>query len=265
MYDEYINVLYCIDTDTNQLCEVYSESTCLPGAYIASIDSYIVTRQSIRTDDNYLITYLELLNPETGEIEKSSEPFYLNDNTNVGVYMINMCADDNLIYALVDERLEDGTNSPIIYVYNDDLEVTDEINMDSVSEYILSSRVGDMCVWGNCIYMGNYYLEAFVGVIEDGSIKCLLQGESLEAAIQYDTDCDPLFFVRGSNVFYDFDSSSNSLKEIELELDGDYKISNVMIESDNVLVDLTYYATDYDDAKPDRIYRVSRDSLEKVS
>lgn len=262
--NEYDNVIYCINLTNNDLHEVYSESYCLPGAIIGSIGDYLVSRQSHRSEDNQLSTYIELLNLKTSEIEKKTTVYVLDDNTNVGTYMINMCTDGKNIYALVDQRFQDGTNRALIHKYNEQLELVSEIEIDAVAEYILSARVGKMAVFQDCIYMENYSGDAVIGRIKDDKVENLISDKGINFAIQYEYENVPLFFMRGSNVIYKYNEEQKKVETIKLDLKDGYLLKNIMIKNDDVLVILFKYSSSPNDVPKDRLIWLKKDSISSI-
>lgn len=261
--NEYKNIIYKIDLTTNVLNEVYSESYCLPGAIISSVGEYLVSRQSHRSEDNQLSTYIELYNIRTGVVEKRSEVFVLDDNTNVGTYMINMCADNENIYAIVDKRYQDGTNDAKIHKYNTDMELIDTINLGDISNYILTSRIATMHVFDDCVYLKNYSGDAVVGIVKDNTISEIAKGKGLEIAIQHD-DHTPVFYLKGNTSVFFYNSEKKNLDSVELETENDYLIKSIMACDEKLLVTLFAYASSPDEVFNDRIYWVDKNNVQSI-
>lgn len=259
----YTNHIYYIDLSENKLYEEYSESNCLPGAIISSSSSLLISRQSARSVDNMLSTYLEIYDPESHKIVEVSEPFVLNDTTNVGAYMMNACSDSQFIYALVDYRFEGGNNNASIMVYDHNFEVITEINIDSIEEYILSSRVAEMSIAGNYLYMKNYSGDAVVALIEDSSVIPVIQKNGLQKAIQYHSE-HPVFYSHGGSDVFLYDESSGEFLKKELNLKDNYLIKHIMINDNSALVTLFAYASSPDDIVPDKLIHTDISSIHQI-
>lgn len=259
----YTNHIYCIDLSENKLYEEYSESVCLPGAIISSSSSLLISRQSTRSVDNMLSTYLEIYDPESHKIVEVSKSFVLNDTTNIGAYMMNACSDNQYIYALVDNRYEDGNSHASIIVYNQNFDVITEINVDSIEEYILSSRVAEMSITGNYLYMKNYSGDAVVALIEDSYVTPIIQKNGLQKAIQYHSEY-PIFYSLGGSDVYLYDESSGKFLKKELNLKDNYLIKHIMINENSALVTLFAYASSPDDIVPDKIIHTDISSIHQI-
>lgn len=245
------NNLYCIDLVSNALSVIRTESKCLPGAIIASLGDSIVSRQSERSPENHLSTYIELLDTQTGMVKKTSPIFVLDDNTNIGSYMMNMCVDGDYIYALIDERHEDGSNSAYLYKYNEDFDVIQKIGLDAIAEYILSARVGEMSVCGDCLYLKNYSRDAVVAVIEEDEVRLLLQENGIQKAKQYESGSELVFFTHGGNTLYFYNPIKHELTKQELVLDNDYLLKNIMEKDGTMLIATFAYASSPTDTPED--------------
>ncbi len=261
--NSFVNRIYCIDIDKNLLREIYFESECLPGAIISSIDNYLISRQSQRSEDNFLYTYIEIYDTSINQIVKTSEVFTLNDNTNVGTYMMNMCCDGNYIYALLDERYEDGSNSPFIVKYDTNFEIQEVINIDSIAEYILTARVGEMYIDDTFLFMRNYSADACVSRIENGNVIPIIQENGLRKSLQYTTGQRPIFYVFGSTRIYLFDESKGSYVSHELNLQNDYIIQSIMVNDHTALVALFVYPSAPDDDLDERLILVDVPDITK--
>lgn len=259
----YTNHIYCIDLSKNKLYEEYSESICLPGAIISSSSTLLISRQSRRSADNMLSTYLEIYDPESHKIVEVSESFVLNDTTNIGAYMMNACSDNQYIYALVDNRYEGGNSHASIIVYNQNFDVIKEIKVDSIEEYILSSRVAEMSITGNYLYMKNYSGNAVVALIEDSYVTPIIQKNGLQKAIQYHSE-HPIFYSHGESDVYLYDESSGEFLKKELNLIDNYLIKHIMINENSALVTLFAYASSPDDIVPDKIIYTDISSIHQI-
>ena len=245
------NNLYCIDLVSNALSVICTESKCLPGAIIASLGDSIVSRQSERSPENHLSTYIEILDPKTGVVKKTSTIFVLDDNTNIGSYMMNMCVDGGYIYALIDERHEDGSNSAYLYKYNEDFDLIQKIGLDTLADYILSARVGEMSVCRDCLYLKNYSRDAVIAVIEEDEVRLLLQENGVQKAKQYESSSELVFFTHGGNTLYFYNHIKHELTKQELVLDNDYLLKNIMEKDGTMLIATFAYASSPTDTPED--------------
>lgn len=252
------NNLYCIDIEANTLSMLNTESKCLPGAIIASLDNYLVHRQSERSQDNQLSTYIELLDTTTGLIDRRSPVFVLDDNTNIGSYMMNVCTDGEYIYALIDERFADNTNAAYLYKYDNNLEIIQKISLDAVAEYILTARVGEMAVCGDCLYLKNYSRDAVIAVITDDRVIPLLQENNIQNAKQNSTEHETLFFSYGGNTIYFYSADKQKLTYQTLELEDDYLLKSIMEREGTLLITTFAYASSPTDIPEDRLLLVRR-------
>src|SRR5699024_524182 len=153
----------------------------------------------------------------------TSEIFSLNDNTNIGIYMMNICTDGTYIYALLDERHEDGTNSPSIVKYDINLQIHEVINIDAISDYILSARVGEMATDGTYLYMKNYSGDSCVSIINNSIASPIIQENGLQISLQYTADQYPLFYRYGGTQLYLYDNNGGYASHT-LDLRDDYLI-----------------------------------------
>ena len=261
--DSFENHIYSIDLKENLLASIYSESKCLPGAIISSAESYIISRQSQRSEDNYLYTYLEIYDTQSQQVINTSEIFSLNDNTNIGIYMMNICTDGTYIYALLDERHEDGTNSPSIVKYDINLQIHEVINIDAISDYILAARVGEMATDGTYLYMKNYSGDSCVSIINNSIASPIIQENGLQISLQYTADQYPLFYRYGGTQLYLYDNNGGYASHT-LDLRDDYLIKHIMVNNDTALVTLFTYASSPDDVVEDKFILVDISEISEI-
>lgn len=260
--NKYENILYAIDIDKNTMEKISAESEYLPGAIIHSSGDIIVTRQSKRSDNNILTTFIELFDVNSGKVLKKSDEHILDDNTNIGSYIMNTCTYNNYIYALIDERFEDGTNEPDIYVFDNDFNLVRTINMGSVSDKIMAARVGTMEIYKDFVFMSNYSDFSFIGTIENDTIKPLIEEQFIDIALQYSEEYPPIFFVRGTNRVIMLDCENKKLEQIELKLPEEYMIQFMMSTEENAFITLFAYSETPDDDKHNLLYFLKRDALD---
>lgn len=254
----FVNHIYCIDLKENRLYEEYAESECLPGAFMVAASTRLISRQSIRTENNIVSTWLEAYDLETHQVVKTGEAFLQDTNTNVGTHVMNLCSDGQYIYALVVDMNGDDWRGKI-WVYDQDLELVDKINMDQVAD-ILSNSVAKMSISRGYIYMGNTMPDGVVARVEDGVLVPVIQRHRLRDSVQFRGEY-PVFFIFDSldeepMDVYLYDEDSEEFHAHRMNLKDGYHISVVMRNEDKAFVYSFAYAGDYGEAPPDRMYLV---------
>lgn len=255
------NKIFCVDLDENLLSEIYTESVCLPGAIISSIENYLISRQSVRSEENNLYTYIEVYDTVQDDVTVCSEVYTLNDNSNIGTYMMNLCTDGEYIYALLDERYENGTHMAYLAKYDINLEIQETINLDTVPEDIFSSRIGEVFVDESVLFLKNYSGDACVLMIEENGVVPIIHESGLRRSLQY-TSKHPVFYIFGGTSVYIFSEQEESYVQYKLNLQDDYLIKHIMINGDMALVTLFAYSDSPDDTAEDKLYLVE---IEEIS
>lgn len=263
LYNEFENIIYSVNIDNNVLSVEYKETHCLPGAIICEGKNSIVTRQSTRSSDNILTTFIEIydIKEDTVSPIAKSKDFILDDTSNIGSYLMNCCTYNGKIYALIDERYENGTTYPCIQVYDSSLNLLQIIAMNEVQEQIMSARVGNMEVYEDIIYMRNYFDESFIGVISENSIVPLIQEQSIGISKRNSESEPPIFFVRGTNKVMELDLDNKKLNQFETILPNSYIIKYLMSSGEDVLVTVFAHSETPTDRKDDKLYLLKRNDL----
>ena len=263
--NQYENILYYIDTDSNTLGIANTESKYLPGAIIDSIGGFIVSRQSQRSQENLLSTFIELYDTKTGHIQNGSEVFVLDDNRNVGKYIMNMCTDEKYIYALVDERFENGSNNTFVYQYDiKNFDLINKLTFSNVPSDFFMWKSGNMYVYRDCLYVSNYANESVVCTIHDDMCEKIAHGYGVQIAILSKKTESPIFYQKGGNTIYVYEEDKNMLLLGELDLLDDYTVNQIMKCGDQVLIALFKYPSTAHEEDLWRIYVVDERAMNTI-
>lgn len=257
--NELSNVVYSIDVKSNSLSMISEDKEYLPGAFIKQYDDIILTRQTLRKDNNDMITFVERNNPKTNKTISKSKNYYLEAN-NTGEYILNYSVFKDKIYLAINNKTAQNKKNPIIEVLDTNFTHLYNINMTAVKDYIMESALGKMQIWNDFIFMRNFSGNSLIGKIEDGNIKSLFQENDLDMSFDLSNQLSPVFYVRGTNKLIFPDETKGTIKTIKLDL-SDYKgytIKFVMSNDNNILITLYYDSTEPNDKKEDLIFCIPR-------
>ena len=178
---------------------------------------------------------VELVDPTTQEI-RTVYSENMNNKTLEGSIILMACGSDNSdCLVTLNDSGQGLDQSPItkLIIYDEDYKINEVFSIDSVHDYIMSSRVNQLRVENDYVFMSNYSNRSILGRIENGEIIPILQQQELEIAGKSDY---LVLFTRGTNLILLLDLDTGVVNQISIPLDDDYSIKCVLSDNNKVLV-----------------------------
>ncbi|MDR3149981.1 MAG: hypothetical protein LBT88_08250 [Oscillospiraceae bacterium] len=231
------NNLYGIDLATNQLEVYYTDNEVIPIMEIFAYNNKLLFLKTKRNGDD-AHSYFEIFDPKDGSIKKVNEHI-VNHPLDTGSVIMTCFINGDTVYAWVDEYEEDGTRISTIRAYDKSFRCIQTISLGEVSDYIKESRVDQIAVFGDYIYLHNLSGYNVVGKIENDTIKAVLKKRDLmlrpneKSGKMQDIQ---MFYVRQTNSYYILDIENDEITEKSLEPFEDYITRGAQINADTVLI-----------------------------
>lgn len=250
------NSLYEIDLINNSLSEVLTDNLCSFELYTFAYNNCVAIAKYYYEGD-YIKSCVDLYNPKDNTVR--TVLLHKIDNTNLdGSIILRACSNDKEIFVLKDI----GSGSGQVYdtnisVYN--VEQNFDTNVKTISlgdiyEYIMKSRIYQMNVYGEYIFLSNYSNDSVFGKIEGGKIVPIKQLRHLEIASM---SPNILLYLRYTNQLFLFDTSTSELKTASIQADNQYIIIYALAHENNILVVLA----SKDDPTEEIVYLTSLEDL----
>jgi len=182
-YDEVIsdstNDLVCLDLSTNE-CKIFRHYD----GSIAGVSTYefcgdIVTLKNSVSADS-ITTYIDKYDISDG-VWKSFLVNSMDIDTYVGSAIFALCSDGSLLYVLYDERTQSGSVDTCLKIYDGEFTEIESIMVSKeIHDYVLTSQISDMQIFGDYLYIYNASNYGFLGQIVDGNLVEVLSERNLE-------------------------------------------------------------------------------------
>ena len=180
-----------------------------------------------------------------------------NSVSKKGNAVFGMCADDNRIYILYDERNEPEDLETYLRVYDLTLNEVDSIRIEqNLHDYVMSGFISDMQVFGDYIYILNASNNGVLLKLEQGNLVEVYRGKNFECA-RNPLLAEPVFYTRRTKTI--FILKDNELRQHEMNLENDYVIKAMLIDENSCAVICC------SEKGEDIVYCLDRDSLIDVT
>lgn len=229
---ELLNVLYAFDYNNASIKPIYSDNGYSPIVYLYKEPRGILQLKTPKVGSTQT-TFFELYNISTSATEivlmaQDNEIFVI-----ASVY-------ENKLYVLSAIEKPDSSYSFSLKEYNmTSYQVTNEIKLDSIYDYLINSRIGKMEVFGNYVYFQNYSNMGVICSITETSVSPVIERESLEyAGIPQSSSYEKevLFYIRNTAECFTINRETGDIRTIEPKIHSGYNINCVFIDENNILL-----------------------------
>ncbi len=248
------NTLFCIDCVKNELKAYRNQDDSLAGISTYKWNKDIITLKN-RRDGNKITTYLDIF--DTDLKTWTQKNVHLVDmDTHTGSAIFALYADKDTLYVLHDDLNGKDNVLTTLRAYNGNMEEIRTIPVDDkLKDYIFSSRIQEIAIFGEYIYMNNLSNDALWGKILEDRIEPLMKKTDLALALNQQAPDVPFLYVRWSNQCYLPDEKTGDLFPIELSVGNGYVLRCVLADKEHILLD--FCAED----KKDFLYYVKKNNL----
>lgn len=222
--------LYKIDLSNNTLSELTGDTLCSFDAYPFLYQNNIAIAKYYYEGDNIIscVDIYSLSDGTTNTILSKK----INNKTLNGSIILRACGKDDEIAALTDLGQGENSHTTNINLFDNNAQLIDTISIENIKSYIMESRVYQMLIFDNYIYMSNYSNYSIWGAIEKNEITPLLQKRYLEYA---GGTKNIILFIRGGNTVFIVDPKTQNIEEKQLDFDSGYVIRTVISNDEEIL------------------------------
>ncbi len=249
------NVLLGINLSENETNSYKNADNSLAGLLTYQFDEGIITLKNVVNEEN-ITTYLDIFDVNS-KSWKQENTNVVDKNTYIGSAIFGLYGNEEAVYVLHDECLGgQGNVNTTLKVYDTNMNEIQTINIaNDLRDYILSSRIQEMAVFGNYIYTQNTSNYSLLGKIEGNNIEPIIKERNLSLALNQTSPNTPFFYVRRSNKCYILDTETETITPIDLQIGNEYTIHCILANEKNILLKC------YSDDKTDYMYYLKRDNL----
>ncbi|MBO7451471.1 MAG: hypothetical protein J6U54_13990 [Clostridiales bacterium] len=249
------NCLVKLNLETGEKVEFVCNDESIPTIPAYYFNGCIVTYKNIVTEDQ-IYTFLDSFNVETETWEKHME-CTIDTVSGKGEAIYGICSNQNNLYVLHDICESKIDFNSYLEVLNTDYEIIKTIEISKeMHEFVLSSFVSDMDVFGDYIYFFNASMYGYLAKIENDELIEVFKGRDFALAKNVSSSA-PLFYTRGTNKVYSLDDDEK-LSEIDLEVGNEHLIQTVFVSGE--LCYIIFYGEEINAYS----YLVERECLENV-
>ncbi|MBQ8398253.1 MAG: hypothetical protein IJX53_08695 [Clostridia bacterium] len=207
-------------------------------------------------NNEYTNTFIELFDVKNNEYNTLISCSF-NSILQKGNAVFGMCADDNRIYILYDERKDSEELETYLKVYDLTLKEIDSIKIEqNLHDYVMSSFISDMQVFGDYIYILNASNNGTLLRLEQGNLVEVYRGKNFECA-RNPLLTEPVFYTRRTKTI--FILKDNELRQYEMNIENDYVIKAMLIDKNSCAVICC------SEKGEDIVYCVNKKVLDKVT
>ena len=250
------NVLFSINLSENKMNSYKNDDNSLAGLLAYQFDGNIITLKNVVDEEN-ITTYLDIFDVNS-KSWKQENINVVDSNTYIGSAIFGLYSNKEALYVLHDECLGgQGNVNTTLKVYDSNINEIQTINIaNDLRDYILSSRIQEMAVFGNYIYTQNTSNYSLLGKIEGNTIEPIIKERNLSLNLNQTSTNTPFFYVRRSNKCYILDTETETITPIDLQIGNEHTIKCILANEKNIL--LICYSNDN---KTDYMYYLKRDNL----
>lgn len=248
------NNLVCISLSDNTLMKYENYDNSIAGVPTYSFSDNILTLKNI-VENTTITTFIEMVDVEKNDW-KNVITCTFDQATNRGNAILALCSDDHNLYILYDECLNEEKTETYLKIYDSEFHEIKSIKIsDKIHDYVMTSHISDMQVFGNYIYIYNASNDGFLGKIRNDNLIEIMSGKNFELSLSQSSD-SPLFYTRRSDLYYTI--NENKLTEHKLQMGEDYSIMTMLSANETVLV------VCYADNKKHFAYLVNKENLKNA-
>lgn len=249
------NVLFGINLSENNINSYENNDNSLAGILTYQLDGNIITLKNAVDEDN-ITTYLDIFDVDS-KSWKHENINVVNSNTYIGSAIFALYSNEEALYVLQDDCLGGvGNVTTTLKIYDNNMNEIRSIKIDNdIRDYILNSRIKEMAVFGDYIYLLNISNDALLGKIKGNTIEPIIKEKNLTLALNQTSFNTPFFYARRSNKCYTLDAETGAITTIPLQIGNDYTIRCILADDKNIL--LICCADD----KTDYMYYLKKDNL----
>lgn len=234
--NDFSNTLFVINLYDNTIEKYEHKDNSLAGIPTHQYNGNIITLKN-EVSNRVITTFLEIFDVESKEWEKENINVYNND-TNIGSGIYGLYGNEESLYVLNDQCYGDhGNVNSTLKIYNDNLEEIQSIKIDkSIREYIFNSRIIELAVFDEFVYIKNISNYAVIGKIVGDSIEPIVMERNLELSLNQTDSDTPFFYIRSTNKCYILDAETGDIVTIELQIGNNYSIMCILANKKNILL-----------------------------
>lgn len=248
------NNLVCINLSDNTLMEYENYDNSIAGVPTYSFSDNILTLKNI-VENTTITTFIEMVDVEKNDW-KNVITCTFDKAINRGNAILALCSDDHNLYIFYDECLGEGNNETYLKIYDSGFHEIKSIKIsDEIHDYVMTSHISDMQVFGDYIYIYNASNYGFLGQILNDNLIGIMSERNFELSLSQSSE-SPLFYIRQSDLYYTINESK--LTEHKLQIGEDYSIMTMLSTNETVLV------VCYADNKTDFAYLVNKENLKNA-
>ena len=210
--------LFRINVETLEKEIISHPLDTVPGFSLHKCGNKLITfGKSVTNDTTY--QFVETYDLDSEEWESIRE-FSYDMNSSEGTVPLGMCADDSNIYILCENRDSLNGKRAVLLVINNKGEIQGTIKVsEEIHNYVATSFIADMQIFGEYIYILNASNYCFIGKLEKKEMKEIYRNRDFEVAYGYRGN-NPLFFERNSRNLYELTEEGLRLFEISVNDDS---------------------------------------------
>lgn len=253
------NILFGIDLSRNKMNTYKNDDEALAGILTYQFDEDIITLKNI-VDDGIVTTYLDVfdINSKSWRQENIN---VVNQETHEGSAIFGLYGNKESVYVLHDDWSGGkGNIKTTLKVYDTEMNEVQTVNLDNdLRDYILSSRIQEIAIFGEYIYIYNTSNNGLLGKIVENNIEPIIKERNLELSMNQTSTNNPLFYVRRSNKCYLLDEETGNIDTLNLKIGNGYYIRCILTDEVNVLLVCS------SEDKNDYMYYFKKDILGNIS
>ena len=247
-------LLYEIDLTKNSLSAVVSDYACNFDAYTFAYKDYVAIAKYYYESDN-IRSCIDLYDPISKKIKTVLTANIDNVNL-IGSIFLKACSDGENIYVLTDVGNGLGQNPTTnIVEYDSTFKPVRSLSIEKVHDYIMESRVYEMTIENNYIFLSNYSNNSVICKLKKDEVIPIIQQQDLEIV---ERATDVLLYVRGSGSLFMLEPTTAQIKKIETELKNNFVIKCLLACDNKVLMIMKA------DGAPDYIVLTNIKKIEKL-
>jgi outer membrane protein assembly factor BamB len=263
VFDEVVgdvsNKIVCIDLSSNTMEEFEHYDGSIAGVPSCKFQDDIVSIKN-NVEQPIVTTFVDIFDIDTGNWDKRMINTF-NTESQTGTAIFGICADENYLYILYDDRKGDETDT-YLKVYDKDYNEIKSIKIDEdIHDYVMTPFISYMQAFGGYIYIYNPSEYGFLGQIVGGDFVEVHKGHQFAMPLfsHFDDSGEILFYTHRSNEYYVFNTANGQFTEkAQFQIGGEYTVLTILTTANKAFIEC--YADDVDDY----VYLVDRDGLANI-
>ena|GEM_PF-1305892 len=250
------NILVCINLSDNTLMQYRNYDGSIAGVPTYAFDGNLLALKNV-VDLKTITSFVEKVDVYNNNWQRLLT-YTIDKNTNIGSTVLGLCSDSETICVLCYICSGHDNAETFLKVFDRSIDELMSIRIeDDIHDYVLTSFIADMQLYGEYIYIYNASNYGFLGRIVNGKLHEVYRGRNFELSQSHSGD-SPLFYTRRTNTVFTIDNENNSLNEYKMQLGEDYSIMTILSTDKTALIIC------YADDKADFAYLVNRGNISNV-